>query len=163
MADGFACSDCHRVPSDLLAPGHLGTDSIAEMNWSSLAGGASHWNRSTGTCSNIYCHGEFSGGSGSHTPLWIGFNQTTCGDCHDIGHNPGSLSGRHEKHISDETFDCIECHQSVITRQMLIFNKALHVNGANNVSLLRGGTYQNGSCSGLNSAACHDSEPWIEN
>jgi len=133
------------------------------MSWSALAGGSSTWNRGTGTCTNVYCHGEFSGGNNANNPLWTGSNQAACGSCHDIGSSPQLLSGMHKKHVDDESFDCIECHQSVVTRQMVIFGKSLHVNGINNVSLLRGGSYQNGSCSGLNSAPCHDSESWFNN
>jgi hypothetical protein len=48
IADGFACSDCHRVPTQMLEFGHLGVDSIAEVTWSNLEGrlhrGAGWWN-----------------------------------------------------------------------------------------------------------------------
>jgi predicted CxxxxCH...CXXCH cytochrome family protein len=161
IADAFACSDCHLVPENFLDPGHIDPDSTAEMTWSDLAGAASSWNRSNATCSNVYCHGNFTGGSTSNSPVWTGANQANCGSCHDVGANPQDLSGRHEKHVVKENLDCNECHQTVVNQQLLIVGPQLHVNGLKNVSLLQGGTYQNGSCSGLNSANCHGSEQWF--
>ncbi|MFH1756011.1 MAG: CxxxxCH/CxxCH domain-containing protein [Candidatus Latescibacterota bacterium] len=160
LADAFACSDCHRVPSNFLAPGHFGPDSTAEMTWSALAGAASSWNRTSATCSNIYCHGNFTGGFRSNRPIWIASNQAGCGSCHDVGGNPENLSGRHDKHVREENLACNECHASVVNQQLLIIDSSLHVNGTKNVSLLRGGTYQNSSCSGLSGTNCHDPETW---
>lgn len=160
LADAFACSDCHKVPSSLIDPSHLGVDSIAELTWSSLAGPASSWNRSSAACSGVYCHGNFSGGITANRPVWTSADQAECGSCHDVGTNPGSLSGRHDDHVVERGFDCIECHSTVVSRTLVILGPALHVNGSKNVSFLRGGTYSNGSCSGLNNTACHGSESW---
>lgn len=159
LADAFACSDCHKVPASLIDFGHLDPDSVAELTWSPLAGPASSWNRTLATCSNVYCHGNFTGGITANTPVWTGSDQADCGSCHDVGSNPRLLSGKHDDHIGDG-LDCIECHSSVVSRQLIIVNPTLHVDGNKTMSFLRGGTYQNGSCSGLNNAACHDSESW---
>ncbi|NIO27684.1 MAG: CxxxxCH/CxxCH domain-containing protein [Candidatus Latescibacteria bacterium] len=160
LADAFACSDCHKVPSSLIDDGHLGLDSIAEMTFSPLAGPSASWTRSTATCSSIYCHGSFAGGNMSNSPVWTGFDQADCGSCHDVGSNPNSLSGQHRDHIQEENLDCIECHVSVVSRQLSIIDKKLHVDGLKTVAFLKGGTYQSGSCSGLNSTSCHGTEDW---
>ena len=163
VTDGIACSDCHLVPSRPIEFGHFGADSIAEMTWSSLAGAASSWERGAAECSNTYCHGNFLGGNASNSPIWTAAGQAGCGSCHDAGGNPAFLSGRHWKHVEDENFDCIECHVSVVDRFLNVVNRSLMVNGRKDVSFLRGGTYQNGSCSGLPSAPCHGSEDWEDN
>jgi predicted CxxxxCH...CXXCH cytochrome family protein len=163
QADAFACSECHKVPANLIAPDHLDADSIAEMTWGPLAGAASRWNRASATCSGVYCHGNFAGGDASNSPVWTGAGQANCGSCHDVGSNPRSLSGRHEKHIEDENLDCIECHRTVVSRQLVIIDRSLHADGVKTVSILGGGTYRNGSCSGLNNTTCHGAESWYEN
>lgn len=160
MADAFACSDCHKVPSNLIDRDHIGSDSIAEMTWSQLAGQSASWTRSTATCSGIYCHGSFSGGNVSNNPVWTMSGQANCGSCHDVGSNPNSLSGEHREHILEENLDCIECHVSVVSRQLNIVDRKLHVDGLKTVSFLKGGTYQGGSCSGLSNTSCHGTENW---
>jgi predicted CxxxxCH...CXXCH cytochrome family protein len=160
QADAFDCADCHVVPAAVADPGHLDGDDIAEIAWSSLAGASSTWNRSTGTCSNTYCHGEFNGGDQGNNPQWTGNNQAGCGSCHDVGSSPGSLSGEHSRHVNSEGLSCAECHSTVVNGSLTITGPALHVNGTDNVSFLRGGQYSGGSCSGLNNNACHGSENW---
>lgn len=163
ITDGIECSDCHKVPANLIDPTHLGVDSIAEITWSSLAGASSSWNRGTATCSNVYCHGRFTGGKASNAPVWTAAGQAACGSCHDVGSNPNLLSGRHEKHVVEENLDCVECHVTVVDRQLNVVNLSLMVNGRKDVSFLKGGTYQNGSCSGLATGSCHGSESWYGN
>ncbi len=160
QADAFACSDCHRVPSTLLTIGHLGVDEIAEITWSPLAGSSASWSRGSARCSNTYCHGNFAGGYATNNPLWTGTNQAACGSCHNVGSDLEDLSGEHKKHVVDEGLDCEECHETVVNASMVIIDPALHVNGTKNVSLLRGGRFQNGGCTGLNGATCHGAETW---
>lgn len=160
FADAFSCSDCHLVPAAFHDPGHYGTDEIAEITWSSLAGASASWNRTNATCSAVYCHGRFSGGASNNAPVWTGSNQATCGSCHDVGSNPITLTGQHDRHIRDKGLDCIECHSTVVSRSQVILNLSLHVDGIKTVNFLQGGTYQNGTCSGLNTGTCHSSESW---
>jgi predicted CxxxxCH...CXXCH cytochrome family protein len=162
MADAFDCRECHIVPQSMLDSGHLGTDEIAEVTWGPLAGGASLWTRASATCSGTYCHGNFSGGDSGNIPVWTAANQADCGSCHDVGSEPESLSGMHKKHISDENYDCIECHSTVVSRQLVIVNTTAHVDGIKTVFLLKSGTYQNGSCSGLPASDCHGTERWYD-
>jgi len=163
------CDACHIVPVFVFGPHHLDParpsgqplDSIAEITWHGIAdGGNAAWVRSTRSCSGTYCHGNFTGGNTANKPVWTGTNQAACGSCHDVGSNPERLSGRHEKHVVEEGWDCIECHVTVVSRQLQIVDRGLHVNGQKTVSFLKGGTYGNGSCSGLNDTYCHDSESW---
>jgi predicted CxxxxCH...CXXCH cytochrome family protein len=144
----------------MLSIGHLGTDEIAEITWSTLAGSSASWNRTNARCSTTYCHGNFAGGYSANNPLWTGTNQAGCGSCHDVGSNLEDLSGEHKKHVEDEGLDCEECHETVVNASMAIIDPALHVNGVKNVSLLRGGRFQGGGCTGLNGATCHGAENW---
>ncbi|MFH1145088.1 MAG: CxxxxCH/CxxCH domain-containing protein [Candidatus Eisenbacteria bacterium] len=168
------CNACHSVPVFLLSSDHLDQarpsgqplDSIPEITWHGIAdGGSAAWNRSARTCSGTYCHGAFSGGSGGtagNAPVWTASHQAACGSCHDVGSNPRLLGGRHRDHVAEEGFDCVECHATVVTRQLDISNPSLHVDRRKTVAFLRGGTFQNGSCSGLNNSACHGRESWNE-
>ena len=69
----------------------------------------------------------------------------------------------HRDDVVRSVIRCVECHATVVDRQPAIVNTAAHVDGRKTVSLLRGGTYQNGSCSGLSASACHGSEDWYDN
>ena len=160
-AIAFDCTECHILPDSLFASGHLGADSIAELSWGPLAGNLSIWNRTSSTCSNVYCHGRFSGGYATNTPIWTGSNQANCGSCHDDGSDPESLSGRHKKHIVDENIPCYRCHSTTVNAAETIIGKTVHVDGEKTVSLSGPGTYSNGNCSGLG-AGCHGFENWYD-
>ncbi len=68
---------------------------------------------STTTCANISCHG------GITTPAWAGSTidvNTECTQCHQAGSSVGvpednsNYSGEHTKHVVNEGFACITCH-----------------------------------------------------
>lgn len=161
VSNGFACSECHLVPSNLTDSEHWAIDSVAEMTWGNLAGSNSSWDRATHECSNVYCHGNFSGGYTTNAPNWTAPAQAVCGSCHDDGSNPNDLSGRHFKHIVEENLDCSECHSATVDAGLTIIDKAIHVNGVKNVAFgTRQINYQNGTCSG--SGLCHESKNWYE-
>jgi predicted CxxxxCH...CXXCH cytochrome family protein len=84
LAPAFDCAVCHVKPVDAFATGHLGAGP-AEVRFSGLAvrGAAPSWDRTSGTCSNVYCHGATLAG-GTHTaPSWTGAAaEVSCGTCH---------------------------------------------------------------------------------
>ena len=62
----FACTECHVVPTSTTH-----ANGTAEIAFGTLAGtGAASpaWNGST--CSNVYCHGSFTGGNTAYAPTW---------------------------------------------------------------------------------------------
>jgi len=157
IANGFPCTECHTVPAEVGSPGHLDADSVAELTWGGLAGAQSIWNRSTNTCSQTYCHGNFSGGDINNAPVWTSSGQATCGSCHDVGNNPNLLGGEHRKH-DDKNIDCYRCHASTVSATLDIIGMATHVNDQNEVVFSSGnGTYTNGRCS---SVGCHGTKDW---
>ena len=152
VSDGINCIDCHAVPVDLSAPGHLGTDSIAEITWSLLAGAQSTWNRTTATCSQTYCHGNFSGGNPTNRPVWTASGQASCGSCHDVGSSPGTLGWKHAFHVTTADLDCADCHFSVVDLGGAISNGSLHVDGK--VDLLTRDSTICADCHGSASGSC---------
>jgi hypothetical protein len=77
----IACAQCHRVPAQLHAPGHLDSPGPAEVD-ASLG-----WDRGAQTCSTAWCHGPA-------RPRWTSTGEVACGTCHglppaDANHTPG--------------------------------------------------------------------------
>ena len=64
------------------------------------------------TCSNVYCHGDFTGGANVSAD-WDAGTGGACGDCHSTT-NPGS--GKHDIHTGggagEYDFDCSTCHEN---------------------------------------------------
>jgi predicted CxxxxCH...CXXCH cytochrome family protein len=160
IADAFYCTECHITPVNMLDPGHLGADSVAELTWGGIAGSMSVWDRGTGSCSQTYCHGNFLGGYGSNAPVWTASNQADCGSCHDVGSDPITLEGKHRKHVEIKDLECNRCHSTTVDTFLNIIGPNLHVDGQNQVSFSTGqGTYLDETCSGLETE-CHDTRGW---
>ena len=89
LAAPIACTECHVVPATVDAPGHLGSDGIAEVAFGTLAktGGLTpKWDRTTTkACSSTYCHGAgMTAGGTVTTPVWtvVDGAQMRCDSCH---------------------------------------------------------------------------------
>ncbi|HEU4384842.1 MAG TPA: CxxxxCH/CxxCH domain-containing protein [Anaeromyxobacteraceae bacterium] len=132
LAGPIACNECHVVPVD---SAHATNPPAQVVRFGTLAttgGAAPTWNSpdkvTNTTCSNVYCHGNFTFGSVTgtvaNTPNWTGTNQAACGSCHGLpptGHLPTSVS-------------CSGCHPGTVDASFsIIVNPAtgasLHVNG----------------------------------
>jgi len=156
LANPVACDECHAVPADAFAAGHIdqsGTPTPADLTWGPLArtGGANPvWTRTPpATCSATYCHGVTLSGGTNKTPDWLVVNgsQAACGTCHD---SPPGI-GRHLTHPGGTA--CTLCHGNIADdtgTAIAIAAKALHVNGTKNVILQNGrawlGTWDCDSC-----------------
>jgi predicted CxxxxCH...CXXCH cytochrome family protein len=100
-----------------------------------------------GDCSNLYCHGNYSGSGINTTPAWGGAGSVPCGTCHGASNSPDSApdSGSHEKHAdSDQTmntipqftrnrnYECTMCHNGILGGSgpsgYTIADKTKHVN-----------------------------------
>jgi predicted CxxxxCH...CXXCH cytochrome family protein len=158
----LACTDCHVVPATIDAAGHM-DESPAELTFGGLAttGGANAtWTHANASCSTTYCHGATLKGGTVPTPTWtkVDGTQDACGACHGLS----PKTGRHPTNYGKHAFigkDCTKCHEGQTnTSGSAITNAALHMNGAKDVKLQSGGTWNasNKSCN----PSCHGNENW---
>jgi predicted CxxxxCH...CXXCH cytochrome family protein len=119
LSAGISCSDCHLRPSGFDDPAHIDTltPGRAEVTFGALSTDSGRvtpvWNRDAGTCSSVYCHGNFSGGDTSLAVRWTGGPaEAECGSCHGMppANPPHPVTSQ----------GCWACHT---------YNAANHVNG----------------------------------
>jgi predicted CxxxxCH...CXXCH cytochrome family protein len=92
-----------------------------------------------GTCTNTYCHGTFTGGTGAD-PSWTGAVMA-CNSCHSSPPNTGD----HGPHLGRTS--CNTCHTGYTATTV---NKTNHVNGVKNVAATTG--WDGSTCSN----SCHN-------
>ncbi|MBI5632334.1 MAG: CxxxxCH/CxxCH domain-containing protein [Nitrospirae bacterium] len=92
------------------------------------------FNYSDGTCSNVYCHGNYPG-SGKNTPVTFNSGSAPCGSCHNASNTTTPASGKHDKHASSAyyEFTCTLCHKDIVggssPEGYTIADRSRHVNG----------------------------------
>jgi predicted CxxxxCH...CXXCH cytochrome family protein len=116
------CQDCHIVPATVGSPGHLDNTGPAPVfpadpNFMSLgqaAGAIPQWNRTSGRCTNVYCHGggatlaQDESANLLRDPLWTQPGQAACGTCHGVP--PSDFY-----HVPTlRLFDCVTCHPATM-------------------------------------------------
>lgn len=153
------CSNCHQVPTAVGDPLHMDGDNIAEVPFDGLNPVATV-DLATGTCSNLYCHGNGRGSNG--TMAWTVAAPMDCNSCHDSpapGQSANAMSGKHNKHIRNEDLSCVECHAGVVDANQQIVEASLHVDGQRSILIPTGGDWNpaNKRCSNM---ACHEDKSW---
>ncbi len=131
-APAVTCNVCHVNPADALAAGHIDATPTAEVTWSGLAvarGAAPTWTRGTATCSNTYCHGQFTNGNIANALVWtqVGTGKAACGTCHGLP--PG---GSHPV-VSAALTGCSSCHPQTMNASgqlIAIASGGMHLDGA---------------------------------
>jgi predicted CxxxxCH...CXXCH cytochrome family protein len=140
MPTAVACSECHTVPSDWRAPGHIfsadgrpdggpaevvfgGAASRSLKGFESRRSGPPSYDVASGSCTNVYCHGAALGAAGKPAPVWTEVSvQASCTRCHDLPpaatHAPGLAAS-----------DCATCHGLVVDASGAIKNPSLHGDG----------------------------------
>jgi predicted CxxxxCH...CXXCH cytochrome family protein len=131
----IACSECHLVPTAVGDPGHIDSALPAALVFGPLAtadGATPTWDRTTATCSRVYCHGGGNGLSAEPSPnrvpvpVWTSTTAQTayCGACHGL---PPSDSS-HAPTL--QLTDCATCHASTVGPfgNILVTN-GTHING----------------------------------
>lgn len=123
LTSNVTCASCHIVPDSVWAEGHIDTSAHAEVTFGTLGkdsvvvGTDTSWNRITGACSVIYCHGNFAYERADSTGIFVTGNNLTmtwtapvagnlCGTCHGLPPN-----GHRE--ISGISTFCGTCHSTV--------------------------------------------------
>lgn len=118
---GYVCNDCHNGAGSGTAQ-HVNV--LIEFGFlATNAGSASSYSQGThapgsggyGTCSNTYCHGNFTGGANS-TPNW-GDASAACGSCHNATATTPPTSNAHPRHAGNgagqRNLACSECHGTI--------------------------------------------------
>lgn len=105
------CGTCHTGAGPGTANHQNGTADVNIAAAYNAKTGASTYNPSAVTCSNVSCHGA------QTTPGFLNGtinSDTQCTACHayDTRQFNGFSSGRHDKHVNDEGFGCTECHDT---------------------------------------------------
>ncbi len=151
LSSNVQCAECHTVPQSVYSPGHINPGLPAQVNMkdiatTNIASNAAYDYKSM-TCSNTYCHGNFSYSISNAQPgdqfafidsVMVGNNKTVtwnkvdgsqaaCGSCHDLP--PKGHIGYQQFPLSS----CVSCHWTVVDAQGNIINKAKHINGNVNV------------------------------
>ena len=136
----YLCTACHVAVNNVDDPIHIDTTPGTEFAFSALATDNGRltpvWNRTNGSCSQVYCHGSFRFGSvgnpitGNADPVvWTAQNPdpAACNFCHALPPTGHIGQGQYTTPGS-----CATCHGSVVTTSGMIINKSLHINGQPN-------------------------------
>ncbi len=130
LRKALACTDCHLLPASVDSPGHI-IDGPAPVIFGALAatsGLTPVWDRTSATCSNVYCHGAQAPGGSLKTPQWtkVDNTQAACGTCHG---NPPPFP-------HPQRTDCTACHpQTVRADGTIDVAGGHHINGIQEVSI----------------------------
>jgi predicted CxxxxCH...CXXCH cytochrome family protein len=121
----YDCDTCHLTPKTVFSPGHFQKGGVldpapvevvlAAIATSSGAPAAS-FDRATGTCQNVVCHGVADAAASLQPLSWTARPEPNCGRCH--GDPPAS-------HTSDR---CQDCHPRVANAEGLT-DPARHLDG----------------------------------
>jgi len=90
------------------------------------SGAVASYNPASYTCSNLYCHGTFPGGTNASVSFpFENAIAGRCGECHAL---PGMLSGHHDTVHVDTIRNCERCHAgySIIDSTVV---ESTHVDG----------------------------------
>jgi len=116
-----SCNQCHAGFDGYAGANHidLATPGIAEVQFGAIATDSGRiapvWDRNSGTCSSVYCHGSFDGGVNAQ-PNWTADRLTEgCASCH--GFPPSTHT------TAEQRGACASCHD---------FTQATHVDGTVN-------------------------------
>lgn len=121
MSAPLQCNDCHILPTSMAH-----SDGIIDMAWGPLAkAGGANPEFNGDTCTNVYCHGAFTGGRNVFAPSWTG-EPMNCGSCHGT---PPSTPPH-----TNPAAECSMCHGAGYSQTAKTVNKAMHINGIVDVS-----------------------------
>jgi len=113
------CQDCHVVPEERDAPGHIDGDGKAEVTFAMAAGPNAAWD---GTTCTTACHGSAAFGGAQPLPTWtrVDGTQSTCGSCH----------GRPPPPPHTTQTRCATCHPTMEEDSITFRDPASHINGS---------------------------------
>ncbi len=156
----YDCTQCHVTPTDVLSLGHVflgdATPAVSEVEFGDGLSSAGSY--ASGTCSNLYCHGN-----GQNTAsVTVETGSDACDACHGSQANASSwfdLSGEHREHLG-EGVQCGDCHATTVAGNSTIIDPDLHVNGELDLELPAGITYNGSTCTGSCHGESHNNRGW---
>jgi predicted CxxxxCH...CXXCH cytochrome family protein len=142
------CIECHEQVNSFNDTSHINParNGVAQIIFGPLAhtsigGGITpdpSYNRTSNTCSHVYCHGYFVNGNLNFQPTFNNPESVVCGSCHGdpVTENPnpkpnGTYVPPHREEFTIHT--CYQCHSSVIDSSGTIVVPSKHINGIINV------------------------------
>ncbi|NVN98377.1 MAG: CxxxxCH/CxxCH domain-containing protein [Geobacteraceae bacterium] len=133
----YNCNTCHNGAGSATALHADGKVQVSMASGTYSQAGKNAGAAAFGSCATVSCHA-------STTPTWGSTLAANCLGCHG-DKTSATLSGAHNKHMNDATFggsfNCIDCHGSVVSSNTVLSNKALHTNGLINYSGALSGKY----------------------
>ncbi|NJK88341.1 MAG: CxxxxCH/CxxCH domain-containing protein [Myxococcales bacterium] len=147
ISDPIGCNECHVVPTEVDAPGHLDSDSPAEVFLgvagsgpiASARGAEPTYEPGAATCANVYCHGAGDGLGNDTSPtrreVWnwttpASTGQLVCGSCH------GTPPTTEPHYPSMSIASCSACHADTVTtfgQIRFVDGATRHINGVADV------------------------------
>jgi len=130
-----ACGECHKPFTSFSDTIHINNDgqniarvifgTLARTNWGGGLTPNPVWNRTTQSCSNVYCHGYFTNGNLTNSPTFTDPNSVRCGTCHGDPATGNPRPGGTHPPLEN----CNVCHGTVIDSSGNFVNKSRHING----------------------------------
>jgi predicted CxxxxCH...CXXCH cytochrome family protein len=115
--------ECHLVPVEVGQEGHVDPlpSEVVFGPLASTGGLRPSWDRETGQCSNVYCHGAWMSGGSNPAPRWtvVDGSQVVCGSCHS----------RPPPEPHQQRPDCESCHWDTVDEKGELITDGLHING----------------------------------
>jgi predicted CxxxxCH...CXXCH cytochrome family protein len=117
-----------------LSAGHLDGDGRAEVVFGAL-NSAADYDPETGSCANLYCHGNGHGRLGG--VVWTSTEPVDCSSCHPYRGSTAdefrAMSGQHLLHAQSSGFLCSVCHATTVNEAGVITGRSTHVDGGPDV------------------------------
>ncbi len=167
MANAYDCTQCHVKAKDVLTPGHIFGNPVggALNDFGAGLSPQATFDKTTGTCSSVYCHGS---GRADDGMIAATAPPVACGGCHPAASSGpsamASMSGPHSLHMGDPTgITCADCHANTTTDGVTISNKDMHINGTRDVMIPAPGfTYDATAhtCTGTCHNFAHNNAGW---
>ncbi len=142
----FDCYECHGDTTDqgdnstvpaIKNAAHV--NFVKTIAWGNVSSGSGAYDLGTANCDNVYCHGPTA--AALETPNWDSSLSDECASCHDkAGATISNLPDAHDAHTNTtgNSYNCTECHDTVLTDDTTISDYSLHVNGLNTVDASEG-------------------------
>ena len=125
FAPALECQDCHEVPASVQQQGHIDGQAQVSLN-PQKAGEAAAYDRATGTCTSVYCHGN--GREAAASVSWTAGLNLGCNGCHADAATASDLSGAHASHAA--SMACQVCHGDTLDSAGAIADLSVHIDGA---------------------------------